>query len=605
MRAVHLPSHWAPAEVQARARGWLEVVSVDQLDAVLRGLAVGIVVLLSLVGYTTVPHDPAMALPITPAAVAFGLVLYNVAVVLLLGVPWRRRPGFMLFVLDWAVVTGAVLLTGGFYSPFLVLYYALVIGAALRLDFGRTLGLVAACSLVYAGLSRIASPALPVLVPWLAVGITSLLMVAMTAQAMRRAVDVENARLRLERQTAQRFALLNDLTRAVLSATPDSAALLRTVAAVAPDALQADCALAVLLDSQGRAQRVAADQGRAPDLTPGALALVLAAAQQGTPLVIEDVAVDARGADLRECLGHVAAAVCAPLLLDERAVGALIVGSYSPRRFTPADVSLLTAIGRQIGLSVRLAQLYDLEREKAASSAARELLERDLLNTVSHELRTPLTAIKTAVSGLLAGPATRPAPEQRLLQNVDRSTERLILLVNDLLDMARLRAGRVTLARERLDLHDVIADAVAAVRPLVEAKNQALRIETGSGALEISGDRRRLEQVLLNMLYNANKYTPSGGEIAVGATAEHGQARVWVQDSGPGIAPTDQQRIFERFYVAGSNHARGDATGLGLAIAQSLIELHGGTIGVASSPGSGSRFFFTVPEGAPALTTDG
>ena len=290
---------WIAAGVPARLRGWLDAVTLDQLDAALRGLAVGIVLVLSIIGYRYAEPRPGFApLPVPPAAVAIGLVIYNIAVVLLLGVPWRRRPGFALFVLDWAVVSAAIILTGGFYSPFLILYYALVIGAALRLNLQRTLLLVLACSLVYAGLSRDSGAPgdAAVHLPLLVVGITSLLMVAMTALAMKRAIDVENTQLGLEQQTARRLSLLNDLTGAVLSASPDTAALLRTVAALAPGALQADCALALLLSPEGRPTRAAANQGSAPELSPGVVALAQAAVARRAPVVLADVPANPRGA---------------------------------------------------------------------------------------------------------------------------------------------------------------------------------------------------------------------------------------------------------------------------------------------------------------------
>ena len=254
MRALHLPDNWDQRLARLRGPWRLDAPRVDELDAGLRALAVGIVVALSLFGYHYTP-PAGLAVSIPPTLVASGLIAYNAGVVLLLGVPWRRRPGFLLFVLDWGVVTGAILLTGGFFSPFLILYYALVIGAALRLSLPRTLALVMACSLVYAVLSS--SNPTPadtgaVHLPWLMVGITSLLMVAVTAVAMKRTADIEKARARLEEQTASRLRLLNDLTRTVFSATPNLAALLRTVAAIAPDALGADCGLAVLLDPAGR-----------------------------------------------------------------------------------------------------------------------------------------------------------------------------------------------------------------------------------------------------------------------------------------------------------------------------------------------------------------
>lgn len=604
MRTIHLPKNWYQELVRLRTRLRLDAFTVDELDAGLRGLAVGIVSALSIFGYTYTPlPDPLVR--IQPTLVAAALIAYNAAVVLLLGVPWRRRPGFLLFVLDWLVVTAAIVLTGGFFSPFLVLYYALVIGAALRLSLLQNLGIVAACSVVYTVLSTVyPTPADTgtVHLPWLVVGITSLLMVVLTAGAMKRAVDIENARARLEEQTAARMRLLNDLTRTVLNASPDLAVLLRTVAAIAPEALGADRGLAVLFDRNGQPRRVARSDGAEPPMTHGALALALAAGVQGRPIILEDVPADPYGPDLAAMLGPVATVVCCPLVLDDQPVGALFVAGATPRRFTPAEVSLLTAIAGQTVLPVRLARLYDLEREKAAQADARERLERDLLNTVSHELRTPLTAIKTSISGLQATPGAHSPAEERLLQNIDRSTERLILLINDVLDMARLSAGRVTLRCAPVDLGELAREAIGTVRPLADAKGQSLELALPGPAwatnLTVTGDRRRLEQVLLNILHNAIKYTPSAGVIRIGADGDGACVRVWVRDSGPGIAATDQDHIFERFYVGRADGVeRADATGLGLAIARSLIDLHGGSIGVTSQPGAGSTFYFTLPRG--------
>ncbi len=607
MRSIRLPKNWYQEFVRLRTRLRLDAFTVDELDAGLRGLAVGIVSALSLFGYTYTPL-PGLLVNLPPTLIAAVLVAYNAAVVLVLGVPWRRRPGFRLFVVDWLVVTAAIVLTGGFFSPFLILYYALVIGAALRLSLLQNLGIVAACSVVYALLSTVyPTPADTgtVHLPWLVVGVTSLLMVVLAAGAMKRAVDIENARARLEEQTASRMRLLNDLTRTVLNASPDLAVLLRTVAAIAPDALGANVGLAVLFDRSGRPGRVARSDGAEPEMTPGALAVALAAGVQGHPVILEDAGANVRGPDLAAMLGPVATVICCPLVLDDQPVGALFVASEQPRRFTTAEVSLLTAIAGQTVLPVRLARLYDLEREKAALADAREQMERDLLNTVSHELRTPLTAIKTSISGLRATPGAHPPAEERLLQNIDRSTERLILLVNDVLDMARLRAGRVTLQQAPVDLGALAWEANTTVRPLADAKGQSLELALPGPAwatnLIVTGDRRRLEQVLLNILHNAIKYTPPGGVIRVGAEGDEACVRVWVRDSGPGITPADQAHIFERFYVGRTEGSeRTDATGLGLAIARSLIDLHSGAIGVTSQPGAGSTFYFTLPRGDDA-----
>src|SRR5438874_5191392 len=171
---------------------------VDVLDAGIRGLAVVTVLVLSLLGYGQMrPSSDGMSAD--PVVVASGLVVYNLLVVVFLGVPWRRAPGFLLFLVDWVVVSAAVLLTGGFFSPFLLLYYALVIGAALRVGLYRSLLLVAGCAVVYAALSTgRPTPVEAVHLPVLAVGITSLLMVAVTAVFMKRAVETEVRRVEVE-----------------------------------------------------------------------------------------------------------------------------------------------------------------------------------------------------------------------------------------------------------------------------------------------------------------------------------------------------------------------------------------------------------------------
>ncbi|HET6262696.1 MAG TPA: HAMP domain-containing sensor histidine kinase, partial [Chloroflexia bacterium] len=248
-------------------------------------------------------------------------------------------------------------------------------------------------------------------------------------------------------------------------------------------------------------------------------------------------------------------------------------------------------------------------REKAARSEERERLERDLLSMVSHELRTPLTAIKTSVGALTeadAGPASQEGMTRtRLLHNIERSTDRLTNLVAELLDSARLRAGRVSLKLQQLNLGEVIVDLAPQVRPLLDARGQRLTLDLpmpGSGRwakLIVSGDRRRLEQVLLNLLANANKYGPHGGTITVGATPRDGHVKVFVRDEGPGIEPHEQDRIFEKFYQGQGQEyaaeARPESLGLGLAIARSIVELHGGQIGVRSSA-HGSTFYFTLAQ---------
>jgi signal transduction histidine kinase len=298
-----------------------------------------------------------------------------------------------------------------------------------------------------------------------------------------------------------------------------------------------------------------------------------------------------------------------PFMVDGRAVGALFVARHIKRPFTAAEINLLVALSQQLSVAVGLARLYDMERDKAMRSEERERLERDLLSMVSHELRTPLTAIKTSVGALIDEDATHPRhshhvpAELRLLQNIERSTDRLINLVNELLDMAQLRAGRVTLNLQRVHLEEVLLETAAQVRPLLDAREQRLSLDLPPAGtprrerLSVHADRRRVEQVVLNLLSNAIKYGPNGGEIVLGATPRSGSVRVFVRDAGPGISEHEQKLIFDKFYQgAGAPAPRNESSGLGLAIARTIVELHGGSIGVTSTPGRGSTFYFTLPQ---------
>lgn len=251
------------------------------------------------------------------------------------------------------------------------------------------------------------------------------------------------------------------------------------------------------------------------------------------------------------------------------------------------------------------------ERGRAADIARREQMERDFLSIVSHELRSPLTAMKTSISALQSV-ANRPEAESKLLANVNRSNERLIALVNDLLDVSRLQAGRLTVNMAPTDMCEVVAEAAAMVRPLTEAKGQELRVHLPDQPLYVLGDRRRLEQALLNLLFNANKFTASSGHISLGLRRGIGlsggeQALVQVRDDGLGMSAEQQEHIFERFYSfsqiepdkLATQKRSGEGLGLGLAIARSLVELHGGQMGVQSRLGWGSLFYLWLPTCPP------
>jgi signal transduction histidine kinase len=223
-----------------------------------------------------------------------------------------------------------------------------------------------------------------------------------------------------------------------------------------------------------------------------------------------------------------------------------------------------------------------------------EALRGDLLATIAHELRTPLTAVRTSI-GLLLDPGLDPSPEerQRLLITIGRSTDRMQRLLEDLLDLARFRAGKIRLARRRIDARDLAQDALMPIEPLAAMREQRLEMTLPDQPVMIDADRRRLEQALLNLLSNASKFGPPGSVVGLALDGAEGNARFEVRDSGPGISLEDQARLFERFFVGEGDRAGG--VGLGLPTALAIAQAHGGGIEVDSVPGAGSRFSLVVP----------
>ncbi len=229
-----------------------------------------------------------------------------------------------------------------------------------------------------------------------------------------------------------------------------------------------------------------------------------------------------------------------------------------------------------------------------------ERLRSDLLATVGHELRTPLTAIRTS-AGLLLDPGLEPSESQRrqLLGTIGRSADRMQQLLTELLDLARLRAGAIEMAHDSFDARELARDVAVAVEPMAAARQQLVRLELADERLAVSGDRRRLEQALLNLVTNAQKFSPSGRDVTI-SVGRHGDRVRWtVVDEGPGIGPDEQERLFERFFVGALDRSGRGGTGIGLPTALAIAQAHGGTIEVDSERGRGSTFHLVVPVATP------
>jgi signal transduction histidine kinase len=250
-----------------------------------------------------------------------------------------------------------------------------------------------------------------------------------------------------------------------------------------------------------------------------------------------------------------------------------------------------------------------LEARVAARTRELEAANRhksEFLANVSHELRTPLTAIKGFVDNMLDGLTGEMTPGQlRYLTRIKANTDRLARLINDLLDLTRIDAGRLDLRPTSLLLTTLVAEVVASLRPMAEDKHIQLDITAADPDVTAWADRDKVTQVLMNLLGNALKFTPTQGHITVAIARDvAGWVQISVADTGPGIAAEEVEKIFDQFYqVAHVGTQRPHGTGLGLAIAKALVEMQHGRLWVESVVGCGSTFVFTLPVQPPVMPT--
>lgn len=224
-------------------------------------------------------------------------------------------------------------------------------------------------------------------------------------------------------------------------------------------------------------------------------------------------------------------------------------------------------------------------------------MKSEFISIVSHELRTPLTAIKGFTDLILEGDVGEVTEEQReFLEIVQSNSDRLVALINDMLDISRIEAGRITLNLDQVDLAHAIDNVVTSFRPTLEAKRMSLQTELADDARQVMADEARLGQILQNLISNACKYTPAGGWVTVRAVRVGRQVAASVSDTGIGMPADALPRVFSKFYRVDQAGASGiSGTGLGLAITKSLVELHGGRITIASKPNTGTTVRFTLP----------
>ena len=297
----------------------------------------------------------------------------------------------------------------------------------------------------------------------------------------------------------------------------------------------------------------------------------------------------------------VRALLAAPMLREDGAIGCILLRKPEPGAFTPRQIELLETFAAQAVIAIENVRLFTEIQEKSHQLEVASQHKSQFLANMSHELRTPLNAIigyTEMMADGLYGEVGEKA--QGVLERVQNNGRHLLGLINDVLDLSKIEAGQLTLTVEPFSAADMVATVLSATESLARTKGLVLRSAVAPGLPTGNGDARRLTQVLLNLVGNAIKFTDAGS-VEVRATQSGDRFEFAVVDSGFGIAPEDQARIFDEFQqVDNSSTRKKGGTGLGLSISRKIVELHGGRISVESEVGKGSTFTVTIPINAAA-----
>jgi len=317
------------------------------------------------------------------------------------------------------------------------------------------------------------------------------------------------------------------------------------------------------------------------------------------PVQVADITVPgAHGGRLRDTLidSGVRAVLAVPMIYEGRLVGSLGVTRNRPGEFPTETIELLLTFATQSAMAIQNARLFEEIADKSRQLEAASRHKSEFLANMSHELRTPLNAVIGFSEVLLQRMfGDLNAKQDEYLKDIFASGQHLLSLINDILDLSKIEAGRMELELTDVHLATAIGNALILVRERAGRRDIRLGSTLDERLGTIRADERKVKQVLLNLLSNAIKFTPEGGRIEVRATPTNGGVEISVSDTGVGIAPEDQEAIFEEFRQVGTADKKVEGTGLGLALSRKFTELHGGRIWVTSQPGQGATFTFTLP----------
>jgi len=426
--------------------------------------------------------------------------------------------------------------------------------------------------------------------------------------------DKAQAAERLEHEVKQRTAelaqsveelrALGDVSQAVNS-TIDLETVLSTIVAKAVQLSGTDAGTIYVFDEATQEFQLRASYGMDDALIAAVKAqhirmgetVVSRAVLQRSPLQIYDLQHDSTSAVLDVILrAGFRAHLTIPLLGTDQIIGALVVRRKQPGEFPKSTIDLLQTFGAQSVLAIQNARLFRELEEKSRELEVASKHKSQFLANMSHELRTPLNAI-LGYTELILDKVYGDTPQKMrgVLERIEGNGKHLLGLINDVLDLSKIEAGQLVLTLADYSLKNVAHTVFSAVEPLAREKKLAFKVEVEPDLPPGHGDERRLTQVLLNLVGNAIKFTDSG-EVLIKASQNNGTFNIAVCDTGPGISPADQAKLFQEFQQADNSITRKKGgTGLGLAISKRIVEMHGGKIWVDSVVGHGSTFALTLP----------
>ena len=422
-------------------------------------------------------------------------------------------------------------------------------------------------------------------------------------------IAIENARLfnetkeALEQQTATA-----DILRVIASSPSSVQPVFQAILDKATDLCEAQLGLLFLLS--GAIWRMVSHRGASPEAQEShrsfqagpntGLGRML---RDRKPVHIEDLVADAatvhrdpvRVATIEKLGARTFLAV--PLLKDEGVIGAVVIYRKEVRPFSAAQIRLLSTFADQAVIAIENARLFREIEDKSAQLEIANKHKSEFLANMSHELRTPLNAIigfSEVLSERMFGEVNDKQAEY--LKDIHESGRHLLSLINDILDLSKIEAGRMELELSTFHLPTALSNAMTLIRERAQRHGIQLGLEVDEALGEVNADERKFKQIMLNLLSNAVKFTPDGGKVDVSARRANGALEVAVRDTGIGIAPEDQALVFEEFRQVGRDGMRkAEGTGLGLALTRRFVELHGGAIRLDSTPGQGSTFTVSLP----------